>query len=71
MTSIRSKSGMKTKLRKGDIFSTTCYIRLSGLGTKILNNNCKVKLDSNRKGVITKDGRPVNKIGGKWVYIVK
>lgn len=70
MTSDRTKTGMKRKFRKGDVVNIDTFIKIKGMGTKILNS-CRAKIHSNRSATCIKDGRPLRKIGGKWVYIVK
>lgn len=73
MVSIRTKTGMKKKIKRGEVISISpLYVKFPNKKISIWGYGpYLIYLESNRKARIVKDGRPIMRKGNKWIYYVK
>ena len=67
---IRTSTGMLKKVRKGDIITVIPYMKMKGerlIGLK----KSKICIKSNRTATRVKDGIPLKRMKGKWIYFAK
>ena len=54
--------------KKNRVITAPAYIKI-GKNYHLISPRCRIRLITEGKGVIVKDGRMVKKFFGKWIYI--